>query len=430
MWSVEPSVLFVHRYFFFLRGWLILVLGLVVAVGLPAEPGSLVISPEPGWVSAREWSMPAPDAAHLGVPAVGLLFDAQTRLGGGPSQRYARTLTLLKNGEGVRRFAEVSIALNPEYERVLVHALRVHRNGMVEDRLATAEFKTLQRETNIENQLYDGTRTFYAVLSDIRPGDILEQSYTLVGDHPLVADRVGAAHYVGGMIPLLAQSFEIRQSIDLPEPLTAWWFPPGTQGLPEAIYDPATVQARLTRADTKTERVWRWTARDLPAVPVEDGMAWRASPLLPHLRLTAFPDWESVAAWGRDRFTNTAVLPEELDRLVARWMDELPEREARIAAAVRWVQDDIRYFAFAMGENNWRPRELDAITATRFGDCKDKSLLLAALLRRLGEYAWPALVNTYARDELENLAPSPYAFNHAIVAVGGAEGQCCLSLSR
>ncbi len=382
----------------------------------PPEFGALATAPTPDWVTPKSWDTVAPDA-HLGSPAVGLLLDAQTRLGPGPTERFHHSVTLLKNGEGVRRFAELSISINPEYEHVLIHSLRVHRTGLVEDRLPATEFKTLQREPNIENQLYDGTRTFYAVLSDVRPGDILEQSYTVVGDHPLVADRAGSAHYVGGMIPFAAQSFEVRQPAGHPELAAVWWTPPGTQGLPAAIYDSASVQARLVRADTPSQRIWRWSARDLPAVPMEQFISWRAAPLLPYLRLSAFHQWNDVAAWGRTLFAAPAALPDELEQLVTHWQNTLPDREARIAAAIRWVQDDIRYFAFAMGENNWRPRDLTTITSTRFGDCKDKSLLLAALLRRLGEYAWPALVNTYAREHTHTLAPSPHAFNHAIVAL-------------
>ena len=400
----------------------LLILGLCAIIQAePDQPGILTIAPDPTWITPREWETSSVES-YRGAPAVGLLFDTQTRLGPGPSQRYNHSVILLRNGEGVRRFAEFGISINPEYEHVRVHSLRIHRAGQIEDRLSATEFKTLQRETNIENQIYDGSRTFYAVLSDIRPGDILEQSYSIIGDHPLVAGRVGATHHIGGMIPLVAQFAETRQPMDQPELGVTWWHPPGTQGLPDSIYDSKSVQTRLTRADTAAERIWHWSARQLPAVPLEQNMSWRSSPILPYLRLTAFPEWDDVAEWGRSCFTAPTELPEELERLVISWQTDIPDRETRIAAAIRWVQDDIRYFAFAMGENNWRPRSIEAIAATRFGDCKDKSLLLATLLRRLGEYAWPALVNTHARASLDGISPSPYAFNHAIVALRDANG--------
>ena len=51
----------------------------------------------------------------------------------------------------------------------------------------------------------------------------------------------------------------------------------------------------------------------------------------------------------------------------------------------------------------------------RFGDCKDKALLLVTLLRALGTEAEPALVNTEARQAIADWLPSPLAFDHVIV---------------
>jgi hypothetical protein len=51
----------------------------------------------------------------------------------------------------------------------------------------------------------------------------------------------------------------------------------------------------------------------------------------------------------------------------------------------------------------------------RFGDCKDKSLLLVALLSELGIEARPALVSAARRERVAGLLPSILAFDHAIV---------------
>ena len=53
----------------------------------------------------------------------------------------------------------------------------------------------------------------------------------------------------------------------------------------------------------------------------------------------------------------------------------------------------------------------------QFGDCKDKSLLLISLLHALGHRAWPAFVNTDSRHAIESWLPSPYDFDHVVVAL-------------
>ncbi|MCK7558747.1 DUF2569 family protein [Chitinophaga sedimenti] len=88
-----------------------------------------------------------------------------------------------------------------------------------------------------------------------------------------------------------------------------------------------------------------------------------------------------------------------------------------ILDAIRFVQDDIRYPGIEMGENSHRPNEPDRVLAQRFGDCKDKSLLLITLLKARGVSASMAYVNTVMEGDIIELKPSPYAFDHAIVAI-------------
>ena len=53
----------------------------------------------------------------------------------------------------------------------------------------------------------------------------------------------------------------------------------------------------------------------------------------------------------------------------------------------------------------------------RFGDCKDKSLLLCTMLRQMDIEAYPALVNTNYLDQVKTWLPTTQAFNHCIVLV-------------
>lgn len=86
---------------------------------------------------------------------------------------------------------------------------------------------------------------------------------------------------------------------------------------------------------------------------------------------------------------------------------EARDPEDRAAMALRFVQTYARYLAIGIGEGGFRPRDLEEIWRSRLGDCKDKSLLLATMLRHLGIKACPALVNTYDGASLSELLPAP-----------------------
>src|SRR5690606_16334671 len=91
--------------------------------------------------------------------------------------------------------------------------------------------------------------------------------------------------------------------------------------------------------------------------------------------------------------------------------------EQQILAALRMVQDDIRYFSLALAESTHRPTPPGMVLERRFGDCKDKSLLAVTLLRELGFDAHVALVRSDGGALLPHLMPSIKAFDHAIVTV-------------
>ena len=69
----------------------------------------------------------------------------------------------------------------------------------------------------------------------------------------------------------------------------------------------------------------------------------------------------------------------------------------------------------ALGESSHRPASPNEVLRRRFGDCKDKSLLLITLLRELGIDSKPVLLQIGRHMGLEKTLPSPQFFDHAIV---------------
>ena len=79
------------------------------------------------------------------------------------------------------------------------------------------------------------------------------------------------------------------------------------------------------------------------------------------------------------------------------------------------MQDEIRYLGIELGRYSHQPTLPAKVFARRFGDCKDKSLLLATVLKSMGVDAAPALVDSTAGRSLDAQQPSPFAFDHVIV---------------
>ncbi len=83
--------------------------------------------------------------------------------------------------------------------------------------------------------------------------------------------------------------------------------------------------------------------------------------------------------------------------------------------AMRLVQDEIRYVSLSMGRGSYIPRDPATVLRSGFGDCKDKALLLASRLCRLGVPAEVALADLDQGRALDQHLPALGDFDHAIV---------------
>ena len=400
------------------RWWWVASSFLLGVTGLPAADDAafaMSTGPVPDWVEAQTWS-PQPRASAQGAPAIVILTDAQTKVTAEGSDNYFHFVVYLANAEGVRQNSQLSTVFSPDYERVTWHTLRVTRDGQVSDRLPTAKFKKLQREVSLEEQVYTGLTTAAAVLEDVREGDVLEYAFTTHDTNPLFKGYAVPTFHLGSAYPIDRQIVIVRYPAGHRAPVSAFFLPSGVQRLPRALFGQAAVEAAWKEKDTAKERVYRWEGTDLPLVPFDENIAGAVYPYFPSIRVTTFPTWASVVDWALPIFAQTAPLPPLAQARVEAWKRECTTTDDKVRAALTWVEDNFRYFSMAMGDHNLKPRPLQEICSTRFGDCKDKSVLLARLLRELGLEAWPALVNTYWQDRIQEYGPSPYAFNHAIVA--------------
>jgi len=401
------------------RPWFLLIAGAGIALASAhaADEADFAMKtgPAPDWVEVQAWTQ-KPRALAQGAPAVMILNDWQIKVTPEGTDTYIHLVLYLVNAEGVRENSQLSAVFAPNYEQVTWHTLRITRDGASSDRLPTAKFKKLQRETSLEEQVYTGLTTAAVVLDDVREGDVLEYAFSLHDTNPLFKGWAAPTQHLGSYYPMDRQVWIVRYPTTMEKPTHRFFLPSGTQRLPRALFDLTALESAWTEEERPTERIYRWEGRDLPLVPFDENIAGGAYPYFTSVRVTTYPTWGSIADWAVPIFTQSDELPPLARQMVEQWKKDCPNADARVRAALTWVQGSFRYFSMALGEHNLKPRSYAEICATRFGDCKDKSALLARLLRELGFQAWPALVNTYWQERIQEYGPSPYAFNHAIVA--------------
>ena len=99
------------------------------------------------------------------------------------------------------------------------------------------------------------------------------------------------------------------------------------------------------------------------------------------------------------------------------WEKTYQSPEDRMAAALAFVQDEIRYMGIEVGPNSHEPNDPSLVFERRFGDCKDKAYLFCTILQAMNINACEALVHTENMGVIADWLPSPYDFDHVVAHV-------------
>ncbi|HEY0502779.1 MAG TPA: DUF3857 domain-containing transglutaminase family protein [Lysobacter sp.] len=343
---------------------------------------------------AATWDPKAPGATA--TPWRFWLYDLQSDNRRGHDAYYVDYVYEPKSPTLLGEAGRFQISFNPAYQQLKIHRVELRRDGRWTSRLAPDRISLARRETDFEQNLADGQVTALIVLDDVRVDDVVRIAYTITGSNPVLAGNT-----LDGM--------------------TTGWRSPTLDMRMRSIFDAGTDVAVHREGDAPQPQVRGFDDRveatlQLHAVPayVDESDYPRWYRPFPHVQVAQRRSWADVVAWARPLYPRVDVLPADLEAKVAQWR-RLDGDEARLKAALRTVQEQVRYFGVEMGDNSHRPTPPAETWTRRYGDCKDKAYLLSTLLARMGIRAEPALVSMQRGRGVEHYLPAASVFDHVIV---------------
>jgi len=364
-----------------------------------AGASSWSLGPAPAWTAPIAIEAAPPGATPSEDAASGtydLLFDHQIHVGDATTDEYFRRVIQVLSTAGVQNASEIAVDFDPTGERLVLHHVRILRGGRDVSTFRPGDVSLIRPERESEERIYSGSLSALVFLRDVRPGDVLDYAYTLLGTARSTS-------------PSFAQTLDMAYAVPVGRlrHRLVW---PASRRLhmrSRGVVASPSIEARGPLA------VYDWTRDAVPAVVEEDGLPAWLDPY-PAVELSEFGSWADVARWAAGLYTGVDEGSPALDALLGQWASR-PSLEDRALAAVRFVQDDVRYLGLEIGPGAFQPRPPAQVLARRFGDCKDKALLLSVLLGRMGLDARPALVSSSSGRGLDARLPSPFAFDHVIV---------------
>jgi tetratricopeptide (TPR) repeat protein len=355
-------------------------------------------APAPDWV--ERVAVPAPNPALRDRPLQMLLVSMQSRFTADRVESYAEMVIDVQSSQGLQQAGTLIIPWQPDLADLIVHEVQILRGGQVIDLLADGQdFTVLRRENNLESAVLDGQMTAVMQANGLAVGDRMRLAYTLrsrpgeLGARPETA--IALAHGMQTRRLLVRQLW----ARDLPVRWRGW----DRLERPTVRTGPTGTELRLDIADAAGPR------------PPSNAPVRYQMPAL--LQASLYGGWDEVGALLAPRYAEAArTAPDSpLSREIARIAASSEDPRVRTLAALRLVQEEIRYFALLMGDGGYLPATADQTWSRRFGDCKGKTTTLLALLHGLGIEAEAVLVHSNGGDALDTRLPQLGLFNHVIV---------------
>jgi len=325
---------------------------------------------------------------------------------GSRSERYRRVYKILDEN-GRQGWGSVGAAWSPWHQaKPEIHARVVTAAGQAFT-LDPSTIEVSGSHADAEADVYSDRQLLRAPLPGVAVGSVVEIETVMQDSAPFFAAGTVERFFFGGSTPTRHTHLRLDAPLNLPLTYVAGTIP----GL------------RKSETTIAGRRVVDLEAG--PLAPWPD--LWPGQS--PESYLTSYVAFSTGASWSAVAKAYAELIDRQIGkpdlknflREAAPGVDPRRDRETFIARLVAHLGAEIKYTGVEFGDASIIPRTPAEIFARRYGDCKDKALLLTALLRSAGISAQVALLEVGFRPDVDAGLPGLGPFNHAIVFIPGAK---------
>src|SRR5215467_2310690 len=299
----------------------------------------------------------------------------------------------------VRQFGLLTYPFASSFESLEVNYVRVRKSdgGVVET--PAADIQELDSAVSREAPMYTDQREKHIAIKSLSTGDMLEIHLRWTVHDPIAPGHFWLDHNFFRDGVCLKEILEIDVPRDPPVRLRYSGQPPSyLEDRARRVYTFENVN--LKKKEESKIPAWE---KDYKGVPPPD------------VQLSSFSSWKEVGDWfvalAQPKTAATPEIRSKAEDLIKGKSTE----EEKIRAIYDFVSSRFRYIGIDLGLSRYTPHSPADVLVNRYGDCKDKHTLFAALLQAVNIAAHPALISSNYR--IDAWFPSPSLFDHVITAI-------------
>jgi hypothetical protein len=166
--------------------------------------------------------------------------------------------------------------------------------------------------------------------------------------------------------------------------------------------------------------IYRWKAVNQPKIEQELGMVTIVDIAL-RVVASTFKDWQELSRYGDKLNVGKVNSNEALKAKVAELTRDCRTKEEKILAIFHYISQKVRYMGSSMDLGAFiEPHQATYTFEKQYGVCRDKSILMMAMLKEIGVKAYDAMINVSRTTDPE--IPIIF-FEHAICGVVMEDGR-------
>jgi tetratricopeptide (TPR) repeat protein len=321
----------------------------------------------------------------------------------GTGQEETTLRVRIQSDAGVKAWGQLVFGYNSENEELTVAYARVRKKDgtVIDTPLDSVHDMTSSVER--EAPVYTDFREKHLTVAALQVGDVLEYRRIRKIVKPATPNQFWMEHTFIKNFVVLDEEVEI----DIPGKSSA------------KLKTIPGYEATSTRNEGD-RTIYTWKKNNLKVEDEEEKQKrekkeGKKRPEFADVQLTTFSTWEQIGTWYQALQKDRLTVTPEIKAKTAELTKGLTSDEDKIAALYRYVATNYRYVSLSFGVGRYQPHPAAEIMQNKYGDCKDKSTLLASMLIAAGYQPANVLIHTYVK--LQDDMPIPSAFNHVITEV-------------
>jgi len=302
-----------------------------------------------------------------------------------------------------KRYAEIEVGYDSTYDKIEIDFARTIKSDGQVISVGEKHIRDVSRYLNYP--LYSNARVKIISMPEVANGAFIEYQVRLTRGKLVAQEHFNTLYALQSLDPIQSARFTVA----LPKGRALY------QRILNEQYKTTQVDLIPKKITDENKDVYTWEFHDIPQIIPEPGMP-PLSEITPVILLSTFSAWDEIYQWWWELAKDKI----EADDPMKAKVKELTEGKTSLLEKARAIYNftarDVRYVAIEYGQAGYEPHRASEIFKNKYGDCKDKSILLISMLKEIGVEAYPVLIGTKGVVIVPEDFPT-IVFNHCIILV-------------